>query len=183
MKQQLPYLNQTVLSPDKTPCKVLNVMLLSFAKAPIGRKSSTTLVKRAQHNEKIVTYNNNGQIESVAYSNKGDAIFENSPTDRYIPRDSDGNPFKFECVEKYGYQITEQGSNYCLVKSKKYAKLLVGCIKEPTCILNAFGTGSHQFLFEGATLKQDISSGKVTGIDKQAFETTWEICNQEHQLF
>ena len=45
----------------------------------------------------------------------------------------------------------------------------------PTCIKDAWGVGAHQFLFKGATLKKDLKSGKVTGIDKFAFDETWEI--------
>jgi len=182
MTKRLPYLNQTVLSPDGTPCRVLFVEGLCFDGAPIGRKCSTTLVRRARQNEQVVTFFSDGTVESVTQANENDAIFENSPTDRYIPRDASGNPFNFQHIEQYGYQIVEQGSSDCLVKSKLFAKLLVGAVRQPTCILDAFGEGNHQFLFVGATLKQDILSGKITGISKEAFVKTWKICSQSPQF-
>ena len=47
----------------------------------------------------------------------------------------------------------------------------------PTVILNAFEDEEHQFLLKGATLKFALKDGTVviTGIDKKAFDDTWEI--------
>ena len=53
--------------------------------------------------------------------------------------------------------------------------MLFDVIKEPTCIKNAWGEGQHQFLYEGAVLKKDLKTQKITGIDKEAFKKTWMI--------
>ena len=65
------------------------------------------------------------------------------------------------------------------VKSTSIAYLLPEISIIPTCIKDAWGVGAHQFLFEGATLKKDLKTGKVTGIDKVAFNETWEIIEQK----
>ena len=41
------------------------------------------------------------------------------------------------------------------------------------------GEGEHQFLFPMATLKQDIETGRIVGIDKSAFDETWEIISYD----
>ena len=61
------------------------------------------------------------------------------------------------------------------VKSTNKALLLVEIIQKPTCIKNAFGKNKHQFLYFGATLKKDIKTGQITGIDKNAFNSTWQV--------
>lgn len=52
----------------------------------------------------------------------------------------------------------------------------------PTCIKNAWGEGSHQFLSLGATLKIDLETGRVTGISKDAFDRTWEFVPNEKKI-
>lgn len=161
---------------------VLDTNNLSFSNAFVGIKSKTTKVKCAKGGEKIETLNKDGKVESVTIAEKGDAIFCNSETDIYIPRNNDGTAWKFEEITSCGYDIVGKGEDYIIIKSNNKALLLVGVIDNPTCIENAWGEGQHQFLYKGATLKKDLTSGKVTGIDKHAFETTWEILSKSEDL-
>lgn len=143
-----------------------------------GRKATETLVRRAEGGERIETKNSEKKVESVYIAQTGDAIFINlhNPDDVYVPGDADGSRWQFKDLEKKGYEITrdDQENGGVLVKSTKTAKLLHEVIQEPTCIKDAWGAGQHQFLFAGATLKQG-DNGRITGIDKEAFDATWEI--------
>ena len=161
---------------------VLDANNLSFNNASVGIKSKTTKVKCAVGGEKIETLNNDGKVESVTIAEKGDAIFCNNETDIYIPRNSDGTAWKFNAITSYGYDIVGKGDDYIIIKSNNKALLLIGVIDKPTCIENAWGEGQHQFLYEGATLKKDLNTSKVTGIDKHAFETTWEVLSKSEDL-
>ena len=95
--------------------------------------------------------------------------------------------WRFDNIQEYGYEITTKpyyyGQNLAIkVKSTKVAYLLPEAIIMPTCIKDAFGEGKHQFLFPGATLKQDIETGKINGIDKNAFNETWEIITEKNKI-
>ena len=154
---------------------VIDTGSIDFSKAQIGVKNKITKVVLAKGGEKITTKNGNGEIESVVVAISGDAIFCNSENDMYIPTSSDGTHYKYDNIETYGYTIQEKGDDYVFVRSNNKALLLVGCIEKNSAIKNAFGNGVHQFLYKGATLKKDLKTGTITGIDKQAFETTWTI--------
>ncbi len=136
------------------------------------------MVRRANGGELIETKNSDKQVESTYVAQDGDAIFINphNPEDMYVPADTDGTRWKFKDIEKKGYKITreDQENGEVLVKSTDRVKILHEAIQEPSCIKNAWGNGQHQFLFVGATLKQG-DNGRVTGIDKEAFDATWEI--------
>src|SRR5437773_11912736 len=54
------------------------------------------------------------------------------------------------------------------LRAQRHLKFLPEIITQPTSIKDAWGPGSHQFLYEGATLKCD-DSGRTTGIDRDAF--------------
>lgn len=174
----LPYTGEFVTSPDGISCKVLDAGGVNFSMAAEGRKATETLVRRAEGGERIETRNSEKKVESVYITEPGDAIFINlhNPDDMYVPGNSDGSRWQFKDLTSKGYEITREDHERggVLVKSTKTAKLLHEVIQEPTCIKNAWGSGQHQFLFVGATLKKD-ESGNVTGIDKQAFDATWEI--------
>lgn len=176
----LNYMNETILNEDGIQCQVLDTTAIDFSESKLGRKSAETIVLKANGGEKINTINSSGYVESTYIANPGDAIFYNNERDIYVPRDSNGVAWQFDNIQSYGYEISEsqftQGSNIAIkVKSTKTAKILPEIISKPTCIKDAWGKGQHQFLFEGATLKQDLDTGKVTGIDKDAFNKTWEI--------
>jgi len=160
-------------------CEVLNLNSLDFSNAKIGIKCTLTKVLKALGGEKIITTNKDGLIEAIYIANENDAIFVNSNIDKYVPRDDCGNTFKYNEIAKYGYEIVERESDYLIVRSNNKALLLVEEIKKPTCIKNAWGKGSHQFLFEGATIKKDIKTGKITGIEKDAFKATWLILDDK----
>lgn len=173
----LPYLDETLTSPDGTPCRVLDVALLDFSHAAQGRKAAPTLVRCATGGEHIETKNSEGMVESVYTAQAGDAIFVNlhNLDDVYVPGNSDGTRWKFAELTGKGYEIVgdDHANGGTLIKSTKMAALLHEAVRSPTCIKDAWGAGQHQFLYAGATLKSD--AGKVTGIDKEAFDQTWEI--------
>lgn len=177
----LIYREESLVSPDGISCKVLDTDNVDFSAAVEGRKATETLVRCAVGGEHIETKNSEKRVESVYIAKSGDAIFVNlhNPDDVYVPGNPDGSRWQFKDLTSKGYEITgddhEKGG--VLVKSTKTAKLLPESIQQPTCIKNAWGEGQHQFLFTGATLKKD-DKGNVTGIDKEAFDATWEITSK-----
>lgn len=150
-----------------------------FKYAKLGIKSKITKVLLAKGGEKITTTNSKGEVETTVVAEKGDAIFYNNEHDKYIPADSNGNHWKFAEIENHGYSIVESGDGFVNIKSNNKGFLLVGAVDKPCVIENAFGEGQHQFLYPGATLKMDVNTGKITGIDKEAFENTWEVLPEE----
>ena len=172
------YTEAVVNSPDGIPCKVLDTQSIDFSFAVEGRKTAETLLRRAEGGERIETKNAEKKVESIYFAKAGDAIFINlhNLDDMYVPGNADGSRWKFQDIVSKGYEITgeDQLNGGVRIKSTKTSQLLHEAIKEPTCILNAWGEGQHQFLFEGATLKKG-DNGTVTGIDKSAFDATWEI--------
>jgi hypothetical protein len=174
----LPYKEEHVQSPDGTSCKILDTQAIDFSSAVQGRKKTETLVRCATGGERIETKNSEKKIESVYVAKTGDAIFINlhNPDDIYVPANPDASRLQFKELASNGYEIIgdDHANGGVLVKSTQSAKLLHEAIKQPTCIKNAWGEGQHQFLFSGATLKKD-NKGNVTGIDKKAFDATWEI--------
>ncbi len=181
----LIYENETIISPDGIACRVLDTSKIDFSEAAYGRKSKETIVMKAFGNEKINTVNSNGMIESTYLTNPGEAIFYNNDEDIYVPRDGNGNAWMFEGITNYGYEISEEAYQFkshvaVKVKSTNVAQVLPEIITIPTCIKDAWGEGAHQFLYEGATLKKDLTTGKVTGIDKVAFSNTWEIIEKQN---
>lgn len=184
---EVSYLNEYIKNKDEVICHVIDVDNIDFTDAYIGRKKTETTVLRANGGELIETVNAEGQVESFYEAKEGDAIFYNNDHDIYVPRDANGEPWKFGHFLEYGYELVKDeyhlGSNIsCVVRSTKESRLLPNVILEPSVIKNAFGEGNHQFLFPGATLKQDIETGRVTGIDGCAFKETWEVIRLEHKL-
>jgi len=181
----LKYSDEYIENPDGIKCRVLKTEEIDFTDSYIGRKSTETLVLKANGNEKIETINWQGLVESIYVAQPGEAIFCNSETDKYVPRDANGQAWMFDEITRYWYEITENlnpiDTNEAIkIKSNKLAQVLPNVITAPTCIKDAWGKGSHQFLFEGATLKKDMETGKVTGIEKEAFDKTWEIISKEN---
>lgn len=176
---QLPYLDKVIESPDGAEARVLDEANVDFSSSVEGRKATETLVKRAQGGEQIETKNSDGQVESVYTARPNDAIFQNihNPDDVYVPGNPDGSRWKFDELEEKGYEITGKVEGGVTVKSAAMSQLLVEAIEGPTCIENAWGEGAHQFLYDGATLKLN-DNGAVTGIDKEAFDATWEYEGQ-----
>ena len=177
----LPYKEEFISSPDGITCKVLDTDRIDFSAASEGRKVAVTLVRCATGGERIETKNSEGRIESVCVTKPGDAIFINlnNLDDIYVPGDADGSRWQFKDLAKKGYEIVgeDQEKGGVLVKRAKTEKILHEIIQQPSCIKNAWGEGQHQFVFPGATLKKD-DKGKVTSIDKEAFDATWEITSK-----
>ena len=176
LPSKLPYTDEIIESEGKT-YKVIDTAKLEFLTAKVGVKSKLTKVYCAKGGEKIETTNEKGEVESVVVAEKGDAIFYNNEHDQYIPAGEDGKHWKYSEIESHGYSIQEHNDeeNYVVVRSNNKALLLVGCVEENSAIKNAFGDGKPQYLYEGATIKKDIKTGNISGIDRAAFENTWEI--------
>lgn len=165
---------------------VLDVTSVDFTNAYYGVKIKKMLVLEAKGDEQIITVNSHGLTESTYITSLGDAIFVLNDADIYVPK-IDGKPLKYcdlsiNDFEIVGLDNTYPAYNSCLVFNKRVYKLLPNIIMMPTVILNAFGEGSHQFLYTGATLKQDLKTGAVTGIDEKEFEHSWDIVVEEKKL-
>jgi hypothetical protein len=177
-KTSLHYTTEVVISPDNVTTQVLDVSKIDFSFAELGRKKTETIVKQAHGGEEIVTRNKQGHVESTYVAQPGDAIFINihNTQDIYVPGRPDGTRMKFNQLSAAGYEVVAQDQKMggVRVKSAAYSKLLLEIVSMPTCIKDAWGPGSHQFLYAGATLKLN-DNGAVTGIDKTAFDATWEI--------
>ena len=185
--QAAKYKDEFIENYDGIKCKVLDVDALDFTKGLTGRKKTETVVLKANGGEEVVATNAMGLTESKYITSPGDSIFFNSESDVYVPRDGEGKTWKFDEIGKHGYDVVtgiyRVGENDAIrVISNKYAKLLKEIILIPTCIKNAWGEGSHQFLSKGATLKRDLETGAITGISKDSFDRTWEIVPNENKM-
>lgn len=178
MYKHLKYKDKIIKSPDGQFCKVIDTPRVDFKYASIARKTAQTLVCRAHGGERLETKNAKDEIESVYLAKTGDAIFVNphNPNDRYVPGNPDGSRWQFDDLTTCGYEVvgkdTKTGGVFVL--SSKTFQFLHEVVKEPSCVEDAWGKGQHQFLFNGASLKLN-GDGKVTGIDKDAFDSTWQI--------
>lgn len=175
-KTALPVTNEFILDPHGVSCTVLDTDRIDFSTSVSGRKKATTRVLLAEGGEGTGQKFDDVKETFDYVAEKGDAIFVNSPTDRYVPPSIDGGRLKFVDLEKNGYKIDSGGENEVQVKSPS-AQLLVGVVDARVCIKGAWGAtdnpANHQFLSVGATLKKG-ADGKVTGIDKEGFEK-WEV--------
>jgi len=175
----LPFTAEKIKNPDNGESyRVLDVSHVDFSAAITGRKSAETLVRRAAEGERIETRNTAGKLETTYVTKAGDAIFTNlhDAADVYVPGNPDGTRWKFDQLQEKGYEITAGSlkSGEVRVRSAETFKILHEAVEENTCIKNAWGEGQHQFLYKGATLKLN-NNGLITGIDKSAFDGTWEV--------
>lgn len=174
----LPFTGETLVNPEGKRCPVLDPARVDFTNAVTGRKKTETLVRRAKGGELIETRNAEGKIETTYTTAPGDAIFINlhNEKDMYCPGNPDNTRWKFDDFLSKGYEITAGtlSNGTVKVKSTASAKVLPEAVTEDVCIKDAWGPGLHQFLYRGATLKQG-ANGVVTGIDKSAFDATWEV--------
>jgi hypothetical protein len=174
----LPHTGETLANPEGKVCPVIDPSRIDFSNAVLGRKRTETLVRRAQGGEEIVTRNSAGKIETTYTTKPGDAIFVNlhDEKDTYCPGNPDNTRWQFDDLLKKGYEITagSMANGTVKVKSTATSKILPEAVTEDVCIKDAWGPGKHQFLYKGATLKLN-DGGHVTGIDKSAFDATWEI--------
>jgi hypothetical protein len=175
---KLPYTTDIESSPEGTACQVLDTKAVDFSAAKLGRKTAETLIRRAKGGEELITRNKDGQIENTYVAKAGDAIFINlhNADDRYVPADRDGTRWQFSQLAEKGYIVTsgDPATGEVRVKNGQSFRVLSEAVEQPTCIRDAWGPGQHQFLFPGATLKLN-DNGSVTGIDKSAFDATWEL--------
>ncbi len=175
---KLPYSGETLANPEGKICPVLDTTRVDFSTAVLGLKKTETLVRRAKGGEVIITRNKAGKIETRYTAKPGDAIFVNlhDEKDTYCPGNPDNTRWQFDDFLTNGYEITAGSLAYGTVKvrSTVISKILPEAVSEDVCIKDAWGPGEHQYLYKGATLKLS-ESGRVIGIDKSAFDDTWEV--------
>ena len=174
----LCYTGETITNPQGIACTVLDTAKIDFSNAVKGRKAARTLVCPASGGELVQTRNSKGDIESVYLARRGDAIFINlhNPDDRYVACDTHGKRLQVDDLPSHGYDIVgddPEGRGLLAVNTKTYP-VLHEVVTKPTCIKDSWGSGQHQFLFPGASLKRN-EYGRVTGIDKESFDATWEV--------
>jgi hypothetical protein len=177
------YTGETIRHSDGIDYAVLDTTRLNFdaPDAVFGKKTKPTLIRAAKAGEEIVT--SPGKVEESRTTAKGgELIFINKlpggVEDAFIPRDAtgaaNGQQILDEKYELVGGDINGEGA-YFRPKGTP-SKLLHEAVTKPTVIKDAWGAGSHQFLGEGATLKQD--KDRATGIDKAAFDETWSLTDK-----
>lgn len=174
----LPYTGETLVNPEGKTVPVLDRARVDFSQAGLGRKKTEMKVRRANGGEVIETRDTQGRIETVYTAKKGDAIFTNlhDAKDTYVPGHVDGTRWQFDSFLKKGYEITGGSieSGEVMVQGTVTSKILHEAVTEDMGVKDAWGKGLHQYLYKGATLKIS-ESGQVIGIDKAAFDATWEI--------
>ena len=175
---KLPFTGEIITNPEGNVVPVLDRFKLDFSQAPLGRKKTETIVKRAQGGELIETRNKDGQVETTYTAKAGDAIFVNihDAKDVYVPGNPDHTRWQFDDFLSKGYEVSGGSleSGEVRVKSTTTARILPEAVQEDIAIKDAWGPGQHQYLYKGATLKAG-TNGLVTGIDKSAFDATWEV--------
>ncbi|MDX2073785.1 MAG: hypothetical protein SFX19_05400 [Alphaproteobacteria bacterium] len=181
------YTGETIQHSDGINYAVVDTSKLNFEapEAVFGKKTKPTLVRAAKPGEEIVT--SPGKVEeSRIVAKGGELIFINQLPggieDAFIPRDGSGAPngqqILDERYEVVGGDINGEGAFFRPKGTP--SKLLHEVVTKPTVIKDAWGAGSHQFLGEGATLKSE--KGRVTGIDKAAFDETWGITDEAGRI-
>lgn len=181
------YTGETIKHSDGVDYAVIDTTRLNFdaPEAVFGKKTKPTLVRVAKAGEEIVT--SPGKVEESRITAKGgELIFINKlpggVEDAFIPRDvsgaANGQQIVDEKYELVGGDINGEGAFFRPKGTP--SKLLHEAVTKPTVIKNAWGAGRHQFLGEGATLKQD--KGRATGIDKAAFDETWSITDDAGRI-
>lgn len=178
----LPFTGETIKNPEGKPCPVLDTYRVDFSQAKLGRKITETLVRRSAGGEIIETRNSAGQLETSYTTKAGDAVFVNlhDAKDIFCPGNPDGTRWQFDEFLKRGYEVTSgsMAAGEVRVRSTATSKILPEAVTEDLCIADAWGPGKHQYLYKGATLKLN-PDGHVTGIDKSAFDATWEVVGQK----
>jgi hypothetical protein len=173
------YTGQFVRNSDGQDYEVIDPAKVTFngPEAGFGKKTKPTLARIARAGEEVVT--NPGSIEeSRVTAAGGEAIFINElpggKRDEYIPRNNgiaNGQQILNERYELIGGDINAEGA-YFRPKGAP-VQILHEAVIKPTVILDAWGKEQHQFLTNGATLK--LQDGRITGIDKAAFDDTWSV--------
>ena len=178
---------ETVRHSDGVDYAVIDTSRVDFESeaATFGKKTKPTLVRVAKAGEEIIT--SPGAVEeSRTVAKGGEMIFvnrlPNGKEDAFIPRDgsgvANGQQVLDQRYELVGGDVNGEGA---LFRPKGApSRLLHEVVDRPTVIKDAWGPGQHQFLDKGATLKTE--NGRVTGIDKAAFDETWNITDQAGQV-
>lgn len=187
MTIEAAYTGETITHSDGIAYQVLDTTRLDFSAEGVvlGKKTKPTLVRAAKAGEVVVT--SPGKVEESRVTAKGgELMFINhlpgGVEDMFIPHDAAGVPNGRQVLdERYelvGGDVNADGAYFR--PSGLPNPLLHEVIDRPTVIKDAWGAGSHQFLGEGATLKSE--KGRVTGIDKAAFDETWSLTDASGRI-
>ncbi len=138
-----------------------------------ARKATLTKVYIASEGQKIETIVG-GNVETTFIAEGDEIIFENNPQDVFVPRDKSGKPNGREIL-KQSYDWVKGGvrDSIAFYRPNKVEDVAHEVVTQNTVIFDAYGEGQHQYLTIGATLK--IKGDRVTGINKEAFDNTWEL--------
>jgi len=180
------YSGETIHHTDGIDYAIIDTGKLDFSKAQFGKKTKPTLVRLAKAGETIVT--SPGKAEEIRYSALGgEVVFVNQlpggVEDSFVPRTPSGQPNGQEVLDKK-YELV--GGDLCgegaFFRPKGAPlRILHEVVVRPTVIIDAYGSGNHQFLGEGATLKKE-GEKRPSGIDKAAFDETWSITDKTGRI-
>ncbi len=194
-EDRLTYKKGYMTNEDGIKCRIIDVENTDFANASQGRKSSTTLVIEAQGGESTAQIFENAKETQWPYTaQKGDAIFvqgdipaclkfmkaaqidnKHGAIDIYVPdnaQHSDTGRLQFKDLETEGYAIqpAESARAETYVKSPS-ALILPQANKVWACI--AYPDEQVKFFPPNSSFK--LLEGKVSGINSEAFDATWEL--------
>ncbi len=171
-------LDYAVLDPTKLDFTGPNIVF--------GKKTHATRVHIAKPGE-VICAQPGGFSEVADYTAAGGEIvltneLHNGRIDSYVLRTQDGHPVGMDVLEEHyaliGGDIHGEGAYYCPIDP--CVPLLHEAIDRPTCIMNEYGVGIHAFYKEGATLK--LLHGKVSGIERDAFDETWQLTTRRGRI-
>jgi hypothetical protein len=180
-----------------TKCLVLDTDKIDFSNAKHARKKATTLVIEAHGGENTAQIFANGKETQWPYTaQKGDAIFiqgdieaglnfmktgevseTHGPIDVYVPDNaklSSTGRLQFKDLETEGFEILppQDWDIGTMVKSPP-AKILHEANQYWVCITPKKEGGQIKFFPPKSSFK--LLDGQVSGINKIAFDETWEI--------
>ncbi|HTK85902.1 MAG TPA: hypothetical protein VL625_12535 [Patescibacteria group bacterium] len=176
---------RTVTSPEGVECSIIDVSKLDFGnddEAAWGKKTRPIKAWIARPGEKVATALAQG-TESYYECAGGEVVFENELPhglkDIYVPRSPTGESTGAALLKRDYLPVDHglNGEHGCFAPNSKPVKILHEIINRPACIVDCWGPGKHAYFYPGATLK--IADGRVTGIDKDAFDFTWSITDRE----
>lgn len=170
-------------APDGTEVKI------KISDAVIPPDQSEVERLEGESGEFIIT-EYNGKPETVSFAYKGDTIYTQkllypdgtSKVERYVPPDGqkylEDNYKKVpkETQDPRDADMSKFGAEYEPAPDKPLTKIMYKVVgKEPVVILDAFGPGRHQFLYEGAVIKEDFDGkrSRPTGVNWPAWYASW----------
>jgi len=196
-KDLLTYKDTHMTNENGIKCRIIDVENTDFSKAQRGRKATLTMVIEAQGGEHTAQIFANAKETQWPYTaQKGDAIFvqgdipaclkyietgvveeKHGPIDVYVPDNaklSKTGRVQFKDLYEEGHELQPIDTNKSgtFVKSRNTdAKILHEANKVWACI--AYPDDQVKFFPPNSSFK--LLDGKVSGINQEAFDTTWEL--------